>query len=71
MKILLFSLPGTITTILLIYLHVRYPVSFHVRCLLQDTEFQAGKVVKTGVVLEHKGRKRNTQIKLYQTGFIK
>jgi len=71
MKILLFSLPGTITTISLIYSHVRYPVSLHVRSLLQDMEVQAGKVVNTGVVLEHKRRKRNPQRKLYQTGFIK
>jgi hypothetical protein len=49
----------------------RYPLSLHVRSLLQDTEVQAAKVVNTGVVLEHKGSKRNTQRKLYQTWFIK
>jgi len=71
MKILLFSLAETITTILLIFSHVRYPLSLHVRSLLLDTEVRAGKVVNIGVVLEHKGRKRNTQSKLNQAGFVK
>jgi hypothetical protein len=71
MNMLLFSLAGTITTISLIFSHVRYPLSLHVRSLLQDTEFQDGKVFNIGVVLELKGRKRNTQSKLDQAGFIK
>jgi len=71
MKILLLSLSGTITTISLIFSHVRYPLSLHVRSVLQDTEVQAGKVVNIGVVLEHKGRKRNTQSKLNHAGFLK
>ena len=57
MKILLFSLAGNITTISLIFSYVRYPLSLHVRSLLQDTESQAGKVVNNGAVLEDKGRK--------------
>jgi hypothetical protein len=38
---------------------------------IQDTEIQAGKVFNNGGVLEHKGRKRKTQSKLNQAGFIK
>jgi hypothetical protein len=71
MKILLFSLTGTITTVSLIFSHVRYPLILHVRSVLQDTEVHAGKVANIGVVLEHKGRKRNTRSKLNQAGFIK
>ena len=71
MRILLFSLAGTTTTIFLIFSHVRYPLILHVRSVLQDTELQVGRVVNIGVVLEYEGRKRNTQSKLNHAGFIK
>jgi hypothetical protein len=59
MKIILFSLAGTIFTRSLTFSQVKYPVMLHVRSVLQDTEVQAGKVVNIGVMLEYTSRKQN------------